>query len=184
MLSPFRAHPARRVAPVLYGAVVEAARSLAFYRDLGVPDSIEGRYEMIVLHIALVLRRLRAACEFEPKQRAAVSQALIDFMAADLDRSMREIGIGDLSVGRYMRRLGEGLYGRAAAYDAALDADDQAALADGLLRNVYGGADPGADRLVRLGHYAQSQARSLGDQDVADIMCGRVSLAPPAEGHE
>jgi hypothetical protein len=78
-----------------------------------------------------------------------------------------------------MRRLGEGLYGRAAAYDAALDSDDRTALADGLLRNVYAGADPGADRLVRLSHYAQSQACSLGDQDLGDILCGRVSLAPP-----
>ncbi len=161
--------------------MVAAARDPAFYRDWGVADSIEGRYEMIVLHLVLLLRRLRleGGGPAAPKT-GALAQAVMDFMAADLDRSMRELGIGDLSVGRYMKRLGEGLYGRAATYDAALDAHDSAALSDALVRNVYAGRDPGGRNLAMIAAYALSQPSFLAGQPIADIMLGRVAFISPA----
>ena len=108
----------KRIAAELYSGVVTAARAPAFYAELGVPDTVEGRYEMIVLHVVLLLRRMRQPGAGQKR----LSQALVDFMAADLDRSIRELGVGDMSVGKFMKRLGEGLYGRAAvaAYGAGL----------------------------------------------------------------
>jgi len=108
---------ARRAASGLYGRAVDAARAPEFYRGYGVADTIEGRYEMIVLHIVLLLFRLRSSdqgrgpdrARDSGKGRARLAQALVDFMAADLDRSIRELGVGDLSVSRFMKRLGEGL---------------------------------------------------------------------------
>ena len=120
----FRSRFIRRAASELYTKSVAAARLPDFYAALAVPDTIEGRYEMIVLHIVLLLRRLRQPGEHQKR----LAQALVDYMAADLDRSIRELGVGDLSVGKFMKRLGEGLYGRAAAYDKALDDRDPRAL--------------------------------------------------------
>jgi len=93
---------------------------------------------MIVLHIVLLLRRLRQPGENQQR----LAQALVDYMAADLDRSIRELGVGDLSGGKFMKRLGQGLYGRAAAYDKALDAGDRVALQEAIVRNIYDGDEP------------------------------------------
>jgi cytochrome b pre-mRNA-processing protein 3 len=168
---------ARRVAPHLYTAIVEAARASAFYRDFAVADTIEGRYEMIVLHIALLLRRLREA----GAEQSRLAQAVVDFMAADLDRSMRELGVGDLSVSRTMKRLGEGLYGRAAAYDAALDAGDWGSLSKALEKNIYGGVSPGDAILAAMTKYVENQARHLAAQSDDDIAAGSLNLLVPMD---
>lgn len=165
----------RRIAAQLYAAAVTAARSPVLYRDLGVADTIEGRYELVVLHVVLVVRRL---AESEGK-RSKLAQALIDFMASDLDRSIRELGVGDLSVGKFMRRLGEGLYGRAAAYNAALDAASPA-LQDALLRNVYGGVTPAERVLALMTDYVHIQDRHLAGQQIAAIEAGHVEFLSPS----
>jgi cytochrome b pre-mRNA-processing protein 3 len=167
----------RKVAGQLYAKAVDAARAPAFYRDLGVPDTIEGRYEMIVLHVVLLLRRLRA----DRTRQARLAQAVVDYMAADLDRSMRELGIGDLSVGRFMKRLGEGLYGRAAAYDKALDEEDGPALEAALVRNIFDAERPGDRILAIIAGYVHNQLRHLDGQPIADIAAGTVDFMPPAD---
>lgn len=173
MISLSRLPSPRRIAPLLYGALVAAARQPDLYRDLKVADTIEGRYEMIALHAALLLRRIRT----EGRRQAVLAQAVLDFMAADLDRSMRELGVGDLSVSRYMKRLGEGFYGRAAAYDAGLDEpDDAPALSEALLRNVYGGIDPGDQILAAFARYVRILAQHLAGQPAEAIAAGRVDF--------
>jgi cytochrome b pre-mRNA-processing protein 3 len=167
----------RRAAGQLYAKAVDAARAPVFYRDLGVPDTIEGRYEMIVLHVVLLLRRLRAD---RPRQ-ARLAQAVVDYMAADFDRSMRELGIGDLSVGRFMKRLGEGLYGRAAAYDKALDDSDEPALRVVLTRNIFDGEGPDDRILAIIAGYVLVQLNHLDEQPIADIASGVVDFMPPAD---
>src|SRR5581483_7180724 len=117
-------------AALLYRSVVEQARRPEFYAAFGVPDTVDGRFDMIALHMFLVLHRLKAA---DPD----LGQALFDTMFADMDRSLREMGAGDLGVGRRVRAMAEALSGRIAAYDAGLSADD-AALAGALRRNLYG----------------------------------------------
>jgi cytochrome b pre-mRNA-processing protein 3 len=126
-----RSQRSRRIA-ALYGRIIAGGRQPGFYENLAVPDTIEGRYEMLVVHCYLVLRRLHQL----GKPAVWVSQALFEFMLDDLDRSAREIGVGDMGIAKQMKRLGKGFYGRAAAYDTALNAGDHAQLAAALARNV------------------------------------------------
>jgi cytochrome b pre-mRNA-processing protein 3 len=162
----------RRIAAELYSEVVATARAPVFYADLGVPDSIEGRYEMIVLHLVLLLRRMRQP----DAKRKRLAQALVDFMAADLDRSIRELGVGDMSVGKFMKRLGEGLFGRAAAYDKALDDRDIPALEVAVLRNIFDGYEPGERILAIIACYVQAQYDHLAGQPIEPIAAGHVAF--------
>jgi cytochrome b pre-mRNA-processing protein 3 len=172
----------RQAAALLYNTVVAVARDPFFYRELAVPDTIEGRYEMIVLHVALLLRRLRDPQPVGRRRgRRGLAQAVVDYMAADLDRSMREIGVGDLSLARYMKNLGEGLYGRAAAYDAALDQGGAAMLATALLRNVYAGQEPGGHILAVFADYVGQQDSYLKTQHVDLFALGKIELLAPTE---
>lgn len=103
----------------LYRAIVIQARQTVFYSVHGVPDSVDGRYEMIALHVFLVLQQLKASGE------GGLAQDLFDTMFADMDQSLREMGAGDLGVGRRVRAMAEGLYGRIAAYEAGLAGNDE-----------------------------------------------------------
>ncbi len=162
----------RRIAAELYGEAVAAARTPVFYADLAVPDTIEGRYEMIVLHVVLLLRRLRAPGAGQKR----LAQSLVDFMAADLDRSIRELGVGDMSVGKFMKRLGEGLFGRASAYDGALGVDDTRALEEAALRNIYDGYDPGDRILATIARYIRAQNEHLAGLAIDPIAAGHVDF--------
>ena len=114
----FRPGAAKTAGRALYANCARAAREPGFYTRLGVPDTVEGRFELYAIHVLLVVRRLRG----EGEAAAAVSQALFDALLMGLDDGLREMGVGDLSVGKKMRRLGEAIYGRARNLDAALDA--------------------------------------------------------------
>jgi cytochrome b pre-mRNA-processing protein 3 len=175
-----RAHDARRqVALQLYHAVVNQARTPAWYRDLGVPDTPEGRFEMIALHVALVLRRLR--CEGLAGQ--ALGQQLFDVMFADLDGSLRELGVSDLSVGKYVKRLAGNFYARLAAMDEALAAPHNAhegASLHGMLRaNVYHGLAPSDRQLDALASALAAQDRALARQEGAALCHGIIVWLEP-----
>ena len=172
-----RSSSPRRIAAELYSDVVAAARAPVFYAEFGVPDTIEGRYEMIVLHVVLLLRRMRAP----GAHRRRLSQALVDFMAADLDRSIRELGVGDMSVGKFMKRLGQGLFGRAAVYDGALDNLDAAALEEAIMRNIFDGYDPGDRILATFARYVQFQNDHLAGLSIEPIAAGHVDFLPFAD---
>jgi cytochrome b pre-mRNA-processing protein 3 len=165
----------QRIASQLYTAAVAAARVPDFYAALAVPDTIEGRYEMIVLHVVLLLRRMRQPGASHKR----LAQALVDYMAADLDRSIRELGVGDLSVGKFMKRLGEGLYGRAGAYDKALDSGDRPALQVAILRNIYDGEEPGEGIVEALAGYVEAQNEHLSAQPAAVIAEGSADFLNP-----
>jgi cytochrome b pre-mRNA-processing protein 3 len=176
----FRSRSIRRAASELYTKTVAAARTPKFYSSFAVPDTIEGRYEMIVLHIVLLLRRLRRPGENQKR----LAQALIDYMAADLDRSIRELGVGDLSVGKFMKRLGEGLYGRAAVYDKALDGADADALQEALVRNIYDGEGPNDRILAVFADYVQNQHAHLSAQPIGLIAGGTVDFQAPGSNRD
>lgn len=163
-----RPRVASRAGRALYDSAVSQARSPALYGVMGVPDTVEGRFEAYTLHIVLTLHRLK-----NQGQRAAeTGQALFDEYLQGLDDSLREIGVGDLGVGKKMRKLGEAFYGRARNYDQALAAlPDSAPLKDVIARTVLDGvnADPGP-----LTAYAVQVVESLHGQAVADILEGRV----------
>ncbi len=129
MLNWFRARSANaRKAKELYGAVVAAARQPQFYRDYGVPDTLNGRYEMIVLVLFQFLERLRA----EGKAAEELSRLTLESFFTDMDDCMREIGVGDLAVPKKVKKAAAGFYERAKAYRQALDANDEVAMAAAL----------------------------------------------------
>lgn len=171
---PSRApQPAER----LYLALVEQARRPEFYDRLSVPDTLDGRFDMIVLHAVLLIARLRAT----GGGGARLAQGVFDAMFADMDHNLREIGVGDLSVGRRVKAMAMGFYGRAAAYEAAL-AGGGGALEAALARNVYGTLEtqPEPAALAALAEYMRRQAAALDRQPAADLLDGRIDFEPPS----
>jgi cytochrome b pre-mRNA-processing protein 3 len=146
----------------IYGMIVAQARLPHFYAVEGVPDTVNGRFDMVVLHLWLVLRRLRELSD------RGLAQNLFDHFCGDLDANLREMGESDTGVPRKMRAFAEAFYGRAQAYDHALAADAPDVLAAALARNVFGVAktDAGAGRLA---DYVRRAVAKLGDSDLASI---------------
>lgn len=162
-------------AEALYLSVVRQARQPAFYTSLGVPDTLDGRFDMIVLHVVLVLLRLKR----EGAAGERMGQALFDVLFADMDRSLREMGVGDLGVGKRVKQMGKAAYGRLSAYEAAL-AGESAALGAAIARNLYGTVEPTADHVAGMSGYVRAAAAALRDQTVAALAAGKVSF-PAAE---
>ena len=164
-------------ADALYRAVVAQARQPAFYRDWGVPDTPIGRFEMIAVHAFLLLHRLKA----DGATTIALAQEVFDIMFADMDQNLRETGIGDLRVGKRVKRLAQDFYGRVAAYEGGLASADPAVLADALRRNLYGGAAVEPTHPVAIADYVRRQADALAAQPVARLRAGRVEFGPPPD---
>jgi len=169
---PFRRQPQTPTIEGLYGMIVAQARSPAFYAEFGVPDTVSGRIDMIMLHLVLVLRRLRQGRANVP----ALGQQIFDWFCRDMDHNFREMGVGDLTVPKEMRRVAEAFYGRAGAYDAGLDSADPVPLAVAVARNVFGtdAVSPGA---IRLAAYMREAAQGLEAQDLSS---GSVAFPDPA----
>jgi len=158
----------------LYGAIVAQARSPAFYRDYSVADTVDGRFELILVHLALVLRRLRRDEALRP-----LGQEIFDLFCTDMDRNLREMGISDLKVPKEMERIGAAFYGRKAAYDAALDASVDAGLLEALCRNVYASPTEPPRGAERLGAYMREAERSLERQDAQALLRGELRFPDP-----
>lgn len=183
MIPPlFRRAPKPTIA-TLYGAIVAQAREPRLYQDYAVPDTVEGRFDMVLLHVVLVLRRLR---EGEARDRAS-AQALFDAFCRDMDHNLREMGISDQGLPRHMRRVGEAFYGRAQAYEAALAASDDAALRAALVRNVFAGTavDEAARETVVAGlsSYVRQVAAALAAQPLETFAQGAVNFPQPDALH-
>lgn len=168
-----RKRTAARLAGELYGPIVARARHPGLYRELGVADTLDGRFEMLVVHVVVLLRRLRALGE------GGLAQEVIDLMFADLDQALREIGVGDISVAKKIRPMAEAFRGRAAAYGAALDAADGDVLARALARNVFPeeAAPPAA---VPLARYVRRLADRLGALTPGEIGADPAGWPEPA----
>ncbi len=159
-----RSDARRRTIGALHARVNAAARAPGLYRALGVPDTVEGRFEALCLHHVLVLRRLRAL----PPPAGDVAQDLVDTLFSQLDASLRELGVGDFGVPKRMKKLGRAFYGRAEGYDAALDAGDPDALAQRLARNVLGEDDAG--RATGLARYVAASEQALAAFDLDALL--------------
>lgn len=153
----------------LYRAVVEAARRPVFFAELAIPDTLDGRYEMVALHAYLLLRRLKR----DHPATAGLAQAMFDRMFVDFDNSLREAGVGDLGVGRRVKQMATGFYGRIAAYDAGIDGSN---LEDALRRNAYGTVATDDGTLARLAEYLRLADRGLATQATSGFLAGRVSF--------
>lgn len=153
----------------LYLSTVEAARRPVLFAELGVPDTLDGRYEMVALHAYLVLRRLKR----DRAVTAELAQAFFDFMFVDFDNTLREAGVGDLGVGRRVKQMATGFYGRIAAYDAGMDDGD---LEEALRRNAYGTVTVDGGLLARLAAYLRDADRALAGQPTDGFLAGRVAF--------
>jgi cytochrome b pre-mRNA-processing protein 3 len=160
----------------LYGAAVAAGRDPVLYEQIGVPDTLDGRFDAISLHVFLLIRRLNQ----EPEPGPTLAQAVFDAMFSDMDVNLREMGVGDMGVGRRNRAMWEALHGRAAAYTAAWDNDE--ALEAALARNIWrGGLSPGPGATAALRRLARIQEATLATQDLATFRTGVVRYRPALE---
>lgn len=159
----------------LYLALVAQARQPALYSGFRVPDTRDGRLELIYLHAILLMRRLRA----EGAAGQELAQDLFDLLFRDLDRHLREWGVGDLSVGKKVKVLAQSFFGRATALDGPLTDGDRDAITDILRRNVYAEvAEPDAAAVAGLGEYLLAQDRWLAAQAPDGLLRGKPTFAP------
>ncbi|MCC5980724.1 MAG: ubiquinol-cytochrome C chaperone family protein [Oceanicaulis sp.] len=172
LLKLFRKDPVKAQAAALYRAMLERAREPSLYGDEGAPDTVDGRFDLIVLHASLIMRHLRG--EGEEGQRLA--QALFARMFDDMDAALREMGIGDLSVGKKIKAMAEAFYGRAAAYDTALKAGDAAALKDALWRNLFDSAPERESAASRLADYAMAADARLAGTPMDAFQAARLPV--------
>jgi cytochrome b pre-mRNA-processing protein 3 len=178
MLWPFNHFRKPRIPPhgtieAIYGMIVTQAREPLFYRNLAVPDTVNGRFDLLVLHLWLVLRRLKPI-----EGGAALSQMLFDRFCDDMDGNLREMGVGDLTVPKRMQAFGEAFYGRAAAYDLALTAGEEP-LAQALCRNILNGAE--IEKARRLADYAEAAIAGLSSLDEATLLGVSWKFPSPAD---
>ena len=160
----------------LYAAAVAAARDPWLYRVLGVPDTLDGRFDLVALHAFLLIHRLQDA----PDPGPALAQAVFDSMFSDMDDNLREIGVSDLSVGKRMRAMWEAFHGRAKVYTDAIQTADRAALEVALARNVWRGAAP-AGAASSLARVVSAQVAHLASQSLATLESGQVQFLPATE---
>ena len=169
----FRRNPMARPAADLYADIVRQSREPAFYEIAAVPDTVDGRFEMISLHAFLILRQLKG----EDKRVKKLSQTLFDEMFADMDQSLREIGIGDLSIGKHIKKMAQAFYGRIAAYESALDGKAEETLEEALLRNHYGTVEEvPAEAVATLAAYVRVVDQRLKAQGIDALMKGNADF--------
>lgn len=167
----FKKRRLKLIAYELYTSAVGQARQPEFYTDLCVPDTLEGRFDMISLHVFLILRRLKH--EGQPMQE--LGQAIFDAMFADMDRNFREMGFGDIGVGNRVKKLARAFYGRVAAYDEGLEGED-ATLIAALRRNVYRSVDATDEHVSNLVRYFRIQAARVDKQGLKEISSGNTGF--------
>jgi cytochrome b pre-mRNA-processing protein 3 len=176
MLWPFNHFRKPRATPrgtieTIYGMIVTQAREPLFYRDLGVPDTVNGRFDLLVMHLWLILRRFKSV-----EAGSDLSQALFDHFCTDMDDNLREMGVGDLTVPKRMQAFGEAFYGRTAAYDLALTDSDEA-LAQSFCKNILNGEN--IEKARELVVYARAVMAVLARADLAALTSGAWSFPAP-----
>ena len=162
----FRTGSRARLGQTLYERAVLQARDPGFYTRLGVADRIDARFELYTLHVLLLVMRLRD----EGERGGEIGQDLFDTYVSALDNALRELGVGDISVGKKMRKLGEAMYGRMLAWETPLRDGDSASLSESLARNVYESEDPSAGDA--LAAYALSSRHRLAAQTFEAVVAG------------
>lgn len=169
-------HRSRQVtAAALYRAIVAQSRRPCFYLSFGVPDTVDGRFDMIILHQALFVCRLAR----EDDDIRGLGQDVFDMFCRDMDDNLREMGVGDLAVPKRMLGFGEAFFGRLAVYDQALGTSDDTALVAALGRNVIGEGGPGSPGARLLAAYVREAVRVLDRQTATHIVAGTLEFPDP-----
>ncbi|MES1155884.1 MAG: ubiquinol-cytochrome C chaperone family protein [Pseudorhodoplanes sp.] len=158
----------------LYGTIVAQARTPSFYSGYDVPDTVNGRFDMIVLHLALFLDRMEAGTE--PMRE--LGQKVFDLFCREMDGHFREAGVSDLKVPKEMRSMAEAFYGRRSVYREALAAPDQKALELALARNIYQERPSATEGAARLAAYVRAASQSLSRENEPEK--GQLAWPDPA----
>ena len=168
----------RQVAANIYGAVVSQSRQSTFYEHGAIADTVDGRFELIALHGSLIIGRL-CADDMEP-QGTKMAQAYFDAMFRNLEWSLREIGIGDLSVPRHVKRMMAAFKGRSYAYNEAVKGG-RGSMIHALRRNAYATNNPQPDNAIleRMAAYIDDVVYALGQTSLADIESGNLNFPEP-----
>jgi cytochrome b pre-mRNA-processing protein 3 len=174
MIGRFRRSRERDTISALYGTIVAQARLPSFYRDYAIADTVNGRFDLIVLHLVLMLGRLRQNSALN-----VLGQALFDRFCEDMDHNLREMGVSDLKVPNEMRRMGEAFYGRAQAYEAALGAPENSGLVDALNRNIYEERSSASEVADRLAAYVREAVKTLQAHEDTAFRQGQVRWPNP-----
>lgn len=161
-------HPA---AKMLYLLAMEQSRTPVLYTDYGVPDTMDGRFDCLLLHIYIIFHRIKGLDEYK-----RLSQDMFDYCFADMDQSLREAGIGDMGVPKRMKKMMLAFNGRMHVYDEAVRGSDDSALGQAILRNVYNGADDMAGQSKALAAYVLQQILALADQGDDAVMGGKLKF--------
>jgi cytochrome b pre-mRNA-processing protein 3 len=166
--------PAKAAGAKLYAGAVAQARSAAFYRDFGVRDSMEGRFELFSLHVIFLIERLKG----QGDPAAETSQAVFDSYVKGLDDAFREIGVSDTAVGKKMKKLAGAFYGRLKAYDEAVATLPEAAgVTEFLARTVFEERDEGD--VAALAAYLLKTREALAEQSLEALLQGDVTWPNP-----
>ena len=174
MKALFRKDPKTESAENIYGIIVDQARQPLFYAEYGVPDTVDGRFEMVALHAFLVLRRLKPGSG----GKTDIGQALFDVMFEDMDLSLREMGAGDMGVGKRVKAMVQAFYGRVSSYEEGLSGDtSDKRLERALERNVYGTTEPDAASVSALAAYVRNQEAYMAAADVTAVQSGDFGFA-------
>ncbi|TCL70304.1 ubiquinol-cytochrome C chaperone family protein [Rhizobium sp. BK251] len=161
-----------------YSALTATARMPVFYTDLNVPDTVMGRFEMLSIVMILFFRRTRTS----QVSGQEIAQEIVDAFFQDIDHSIRELGIGDTSVPKRMKKLAGMFYGRLESYSAAMDGADAEGLASALRRNIYPEQQANAPDMRRLADWMMGAEASLAAVTEAEIATGSAVMPAPAQG--
>ena len=172
MLKALRNRAAHRaVVDRLYDAIAERARSAVFFGDLGVADTFDGRFDMLVLHAWLVMDELLR------HENSEISQRLLDTLFVQFDEALRELGAGDVGMSRRMKKMASAFFGRFEAYRSA---GDEEALAAAIVRNIYRGEAQGIEAARRIATYCLAARSKLAR---SGLETGEADFGPlPAAG--
>ena len=176
LLGLFRRKPHERAGFALYTAAVGAARQPVLFGPDGVPDTLDGRFDLVSLHVALLIARLHRDAD---PAGPLLAQAVFDAMFADMDINLREMGVSDMVVGKRVRTMWEAFHGRASAYEAAMESGDDATLEAALARNVWRG-EPPVGGPARMGVRAKAVRAALLGQPLAALLKGEIGFPPAA----
>jgi len=163
-----------RLGFTLYTAAVAAARDPYLFTEIGAPDTLDGRFDVIGVYAFLAIQRLKR----EPEPGPELAQAVFDAMFSDMDINLRELGVSDMSVGKRVRAMWEAFHGRALAYSQAMEANDPTALEAALARNIWRGAEPPAGAAAALARLVLAQDAHLAAQPMTGLAEGEIHFLP------
>jgi len=172
MFGLFGKNKFRETTQGIYTTIVEQSRQPGFYLNCGVPDTPEGRFDMIVVHTFLVIRLLKD----ETGEAADLAQAIFDLLFSDMDQNLREMGTGDMGVGKKIKAMAEAFYGRLKAYEDGLTGEGS--LEEALDRNLYRNTTPLPAHIEAFALYMRREARQLEERTVPKLLAGDITFGP------